>query len=120
MSNAFHFDGRMAEAPELRNSATKVCKFRLIRNERAGTDESGERKERVVAIPFTAFGATAEAIAKHVRKGDQLFIDARIENNRYTDSEQREHFDYNFVVTGFDFGAPGEASRAALADRAAR
>ena len=108
MSNLLHFDGRLADAPQRGDGENAPAKFRLIRNEHAGTDSAGNAKERTVGIPFTAFGAKGRTIAQHARKGDQLIVTARVENNRFTDGQGIERFDYNFVVEDFDFGAPGE------------
>lgn len=114
MSNTHHFTGRVADAPDL-HPTSKVCKFTLLRNERAGSNDDGSKKERVVRIQYTAFGALAEMIARRVRKGDQLIVESRIENYRYTDAENRDHYGFNFIVTELDFGAPGELTRAAMA-----
>lgn len=118
MSNALHFEGRVASAPVLSNHGdTKVTKFTLIRNEYAGKDDGGDRRERSVSIQFTAFGQRGEAIAKHAMKGDQLIVMARLSNNNFTDGDGVERYGYNFVVEDFTFGAPGEAKRAQLAAR---
>lgn len=119
MPNAFHFDGRIAKAPTLtRPGNSSVCKFTLIRNEYAGTDESGAaRPERTVSIQFTAFGKKAEAIAQHAMEGDQLIVSARIDNNNYKDKDQNEVYGFNFVLEDFDFGAPGPKKREQLANR---
>ena len=117
MSNTFHFTGRLAEAPSLKqHGETKVAKFVLIRNQYAGKDAAGERKENVVSIQFTAFNGTAEAIAENVRKGDQLIVSASITNNNY-ESEGELVYGYNFKIEDFDFGAPGAETREVLAKR---
>lgn len=118
MPNAFHFDGRIASAPTLtRPGTSSVCKFTLIRNEFAGTDDQGTaRPERKVAVQFTAFGKRAEAIAQHVSEGDQLIVTARIDNNNYS-KDGVDVFGFNFVVEDFDFGAPGARKREQLAAR---
>lgn len=121
MSNSLHFTGRIAKAPVLTGNGDRaVCKFTLIRNEYAGKDQAGERKEdKVISIQFTAFRGKAEAIAKHAFKGDQLIVSARIENNNWTDGEDQKHYDYGFIIDDFEFGAPGEEKRAFLAERSA-
>lgn len=116
--NKLIFAGRVAAAPELkRTGTTSVVKFRLLRNEYAGKDDAGQSIERQVAVPFTTFGKRAEAISEHVLKGDQLIVEASLENNRYMDSQGIEHFDYNFIVSEFEFGAPGEEKRRQLEAR---
>lgn len=118
MSNLLHFDGRLADAPQRGEGENAPCRIRLIRNEHAGNDGQGNpRPERVVSVPFTAFGGRGRAIAEHTKKGDQLIVTARVENNRYIDGQGIERFDYNFVIEDFDFGAPGELKRAELASR---
>lgn len=118
--NNLNFSGRIAAAPVLTgNGDNAVCKVTLIRNEYAGKDDSGERREKTVAIQFTAFRAKGEAIAKHCRKGDQLIVTAKVSNNNYTDKDDNEVYGFNFVIDDFEFGAPGEAKREELAGQAA-
>lgn len=120
MSNAFHFDGRVAAAPALTGNGEKaVCKFTLIRNEYAGKDEDDKNKERTVSIQFTAFRSRAEAIAKNFMKGDQMIVDARIENNNWKDKEDQDHYGFSFIIEDFSFGAPGEEKRKQLSERQA-
>lgn len=116
MSNKLHFTGRVAAAPVMtRPSGDPITKFTLIRNESRGSDDNGDKRdERVVDIQFTAFGGRGEAIAKHVMEGDQLIIEARIENNKFTKENGTEVFGFNFVVENFEFGAPGKKKRAVL------
>jgi len=91
-----------------------VCKFTLIANEYAGKDkDSGESRQRSIAIQFTAFQQKAEAIVRHAVKGDQLIVNYRIENHHYTDRTHGEEvYGYNFIVQDFAFGAPGKEKRA--------
>lgn len=110
------FVGRVAKAPVFRDGGKKpVCFVTLISNEFAGKDEAtGDTRERTVAIPFTAFGATAAAISEHAFVGDQLIIQYRLANNDREENNQME-YGFSFIVDGFNFGAPGELKRAALA-----
>lgn len=109
------FIGRTAEAPVLTGSGDKaVGRIRLISNEYAGKDDNDEARERVTSIQFTAFGATAEAITKHVMKGDELKVTFRIENNNYKDKQQNDVYGHNFIIESFDFGQPGALKREKL------
>lgn len=116
--NDFHFEGRLAASPAVSGSEDRAyCRFVLIRNEYAGRDESsGETNERTVSIQFTAFRKKAEAIAKHCRKGDQLILRARVENNNYVKDGETD-YGFSFIVEDFTFGAPGESTRSELARR---
>lgn len=115
--NKLIFEGRAAAAPELHTYGdTKVTRFRLIRNEYAGKDGEGNRKERQVSIPFTAFAGMAETLARNVMTGDQLMIEAKLSNNNFTDKDEVERYDYNFEVVEFTYGAPGAEKRKKLAE----
>ncbi len=115
--NIVIFSGRLAETPDLEtHGETKVVRFRLLRNEFAGKNEDGSRKERVVAVQFTAFGRQAEAVARHSLVGDQLFVKASLRNNQYTDNKGVERFGFNFDVEEVEFAAPGPEKRKQLAD----
>lgn len=114
--NIVIFTGRAAVTPELEtHGETKVTRFRLIRNEYAGKDDNGERRERQVSVPFTAFGRLAERLAESVLVGDQLQVHAAIRNNNYTDGKGVERYDFNFEAQEVEFGAPGAEKRKKLA-----
>lgn len=118
MPNTYHFDGRCADVPTFtQHGETRVLKFRLLRNEYSGRDADGNAKERVVSIPFTAFNGIADTLQKTLMKGDQLIVTASVQNNNYKDGEDRDRYDYNFVVDDFTYGAPGAAKREQLAMR---
>jgi single-strand DNA-binding protein len=111
------FIGNLAKAATITGSGDRaVCKFTLISNEYAGKDkDSGEARQRMVSIQFTAFRQKGEAIAQYALKGDQLIVHYRIENNRYTDKASGEEvYGYNFIVEDFGFGAPGKEKREQL------
>jgi single-strand DNA-binding protein len=111
------FVGRVAKAVAVLGNGDKaVAKFTLITNEYAGKDEGGDARERVVAIPFTAFAKRAEALGKHVSVGDQLIVTYRVANNNYTDKEGKEQYGFEFILEEFEFGAPGATKREILED----
>jgi single-strand DNA-binding protein len=112
------FGGKLAKAATVTGTGNKaVTKFTLITNEYAGKDnETQEARERVVSLQFTAFGAKGETIARTCFKGDQLFINYRVENNNYEKSGEKV-YSYNFVVESFEYGAPGPEKRAHLANQ---
>lgn len=106
------FIGNLAQLERLSdNAGVVIVRFTLISNEYAGKDkETGEARERAVAVQFTAFGSKGDVIAKTALKGDQLIVDYRIENNNYKKNEEMV-YKYNFIVEDFVFGAPGKEKR---------
>jgi single-strand DNA-binding protein len=110
--------GNLAKDPEVHvkgdTTYTKIC---LVGNDYAGKDEHGNAREAVTSLWFVAFESLGEAIAKNVRKGDQLILQAQIRSNNWTDKEGEKQYDYSFVVQTFRFGAPGKIKREELAAR---
>ena len=104
--------GQLARNPELvAKGNTAYTKFCLVGNDYAGKDEEGAAREVVTSLWFVAFGALGEAIARHSRKGDQLFVEARVRGSNWTDKQGDKQYDHSFVVQGFRFGAPGRTKR---------
>lgn len=110
--------GNLAKNPELTvKGDTTYTRFCLVGNDYAGKDEQGNARELVTTVWFTAFESMGEAIAKNVRKGDQLIVQAIIRSNNWTDKDGEKQYDYSFVVQNFRFGAPGKVKREELARR---
>jgi single-strand DNA-binding protein len=104
--------GQLARNPELvAKGSTAYTRFCLVGNDYAGKDEEGAAREVVTSLWFVAFGALGEAIARHCRKGDQLFVEARVRGSNWTDKQGEKQYDHSFVVQGFRFGAPGRTKR---------
>lgn len=92
-----------------------VARFCLIGNDYAGRDEQGGSREIVTCVCFVAFGAVAEAIARHSRTGDQLIVEAQVRVERRPCAQGERRQEHSYVVQGFRFGAPGRLRREALA-----
>ena len=110
--------GNLAKDPDYAvKGDTSYARFCLVGNAYAGKDESGNAREAVTSVYFTAFENLGEAIAKNARKGDQLVVQAQVRANNWTDREGEKQYDHSFVVQSFRFGAPGRAKREELAAR---
>lgn len=115
--NKLFFTGRVVSRPVTNNyDKVTITKFRLIKEEYAGCKD-GKTIKRQTVIPFTLFSPLAERLSKHITVGDQLIVEAKIRNNRYTDKDGVEQFDYTFEVLGFTFGAPGKEKREKFAQK---
>lgn len=113
--------GNLAKNPELAvKGDTTYTRFCLVGNDYAGKDEHGNAREAVTSVWFVAFEGLGETIAKNVRKGDQLIVQAQMRANNWTDSDGEKQYDHSFVVQSFRFGAPGKAKREELARREGR
>ncbi|MEO7205264.1 MAG: single-stranded DNA-binding protein [Steroidobacteraceae bacterium] len=110
--------GNLAKDPEFTAKGdSSYARFCLVGNDYAGKDEHGNAREAVTSLWFVAFEGLGEAIAKNVRKGDQLILQAQVRANNWTDREGEKQYDHSFVVQNFRFGAPGRAKREELAAR---
>jgi single-strand DNA-binding protein len=110
--------GNLAKDPEFAVKAdTNYARFCLVGNDYAGKDDDGNVREIVTSLWFVAFDNLGEAIAKNVRKGDQLIVQAHVRSNNWTDKDGEKQYDHSFIVQSFRFGAPGKLKREELAAR---
>jgi single-strand DNA-binding protein len=104
--------GNLARNPELvAKNGTSYTRFCLVGNDYAGKDEEGASREVVTSLWFVAFGPLGEALARNARKGDQLFVEARVRASNWTDKQGEKQYDHSFIAEGFRFGAPGKVKR---------
>jgi single-strand DNA-binding protein len=110
--------GNLARNPEhVAKGEMTYTRFCLVGSDYAGKDEEGASREVVTSLWFVAFGPLGEAIARHSRKGDQLFVEARVRASHWTDKQGEKQYDHSFVVQGFRWGAPGKTKRGELDGR---
>lgn len=75
--NSLYFTGRFTRDPELKESnGTKYTFFSLAQDVPV---KDGNKK--VIYIPFTAFGQTAESICKFFKKGQPILVEARMSSS---------------------------------------
>jgi hypothetical protein len=70
----------------------------------AGRDDRDDEiasRPGVTNLWFTAYGGIGDEIAKHAKKGDQLFVEAIVQ----TMMGSRSAYDHQFTVTGYRFGS---------------
>jgi single-strand DNA-binding protein len=104
--------GNLAAQPQPGKKGDRTyTRFRLIGNDYGGKDDNGRPVEVTTSMWFVAFGRTGEAIAQHCRIGDQLIVNARVRNTKWTDQQGNERYGHSFQVEGFSFGSPGRLSR---------
>lgn len=116
--NTCHFIGNLTRNPEIKYTpkGTAICELGLAIN-RNYTTESGEKREEVTFLDFTAFARSAEVLGEYCHKGTLLYICARASLDQWDDKETgKKRSKVKFIVENFQFlgGAPkGEASQGA-------
>ena len=94
--NSVNLTGRLTADPELRytNDAKAVLNMRVAIN---------GRNDRVDYIDVTAWGKTAEAVAEHKTKGDQIAVSGRITSNDWTDDDGKRHYRTSVTAEEINF-----------------
>ena len=102
--NRTYLGGNIGIAPELRvtPSGRTVVNFRMATNE-VFKDTNGAKVERTTWHSVTAWGKTAENIAKFFRKGDPILVEGRIHTNKWVGSDGEERQRQEVVVDRFHF-----------------
>ncbi len=80
--------GNLTRDPELRQtqSGASVLGAGLAVNE-SYTAQDGSKRDNTTFVEVSAFGKTAEVIAKYFRKGDPILIDGRLRQESWTDKQ---------------------------------
>lgn len=98
--------GNLTRDPELKNlpSGSAVANFSVATNRTWKDKESGQKKEDVEFHNVVAFGKTAELIAQYVHKGDQIYIEGRIQTRSW-EKEGQKHYRTEIVCETMQFGS---------------
>ena len=60
------------------SSGARVAKFSLATN-RSWTDRAGQKQEKAEWHRCSVFGGLVDVVERHVKKGDRLYVEGRIE-----------------------------------------
>jgi single-strand DNA-binding protein len=96
--------GHLARDPELRitNGGQFVCKITVATSRKWRDKASGDTKEEVSWIPVTAWGRTAENIAKYLGKGSAILIEGRMRTFDY-EKDGRKIYSWELVAENMQF-----------------
>jgi single-strand DNA-binding protein len=84
MVNSAHFIGRLGQNPEIRTlqSGDKLATWSMALSE-SWKDKDGNKQEKTTWINCNCFGKQAEIIEKYVKKGDLLYVEAKVQVDQY-------------------------------------
>ena len=96
--------GNLGKDPELKytTSGKAVCNFSLATSER-WKDKSDEKQEKTTWHNIVAWGKQAEIIKEFLTKGNQVYIEGRIENRSYDDKDGNKKYISEVVVQSLQF-----------------
>lgn len=103
--------GNVGNDPEIRStsSGSRVAKVSLATN-RQFQDRSGQTQDRTEWHRLTFFGRLAEIVEQYVKKGDQLYVEGRIEYSQTQDDQGNTRYWTDIVVNEMVMlGSPGRS-----------
>jgi single-strand DNA-binding protein len=91
--------GHLGRDPEMRYtpSGRPVTTFSVAAT-RSWTTAEGERREETEWFNVVAWGTLAEICNQHLRKGQQVYLEGRLQTRRWDDAEGRKHFATELVA----------------------
>lgn len=110
MINLVNLAGRLGADPELRYSSkgSAYCSFRIATNRWVKDNSTKGGRTETTWHKLTAFGSTAENIAKFFSKGRMIFVTGFIDHRRFEDQKTGEkRWDHRIIIERFYFITDG-------------
>jgi single-strand DNA-binding protein len=107
LRNKVSLIGRLGAQPEVVkfDSGRTLARFSLATNE-SYKNKEGEWQEQTQWHNITAWGKTADLIAKLLKKGQEVVVEGRLVNNSYETKEGEKRYGTNIEVSDFLILAP--------------
>ena len=103
--------GNLGADPEVKTSqgGTTFANLSVATNEK-WTDKSGQKQERTEWHRVTVFGKTAENCGKYLKKGRQVYVEGKIQTDKY-EKDGQTHYSTKIVAQNVTFLSGGTAER---------
>jgi single-strand DNA-binding protein len=105
--------GNLTRDPELKStpSGQKVVNISLATN-RTWKDANGQKQEAVEYHNASAFGRTAENVAQYMKKGDQLYLEGRLQTRSWDDpATSKKIYKTDIIADSIQFGSKRSAGQ---------
>lgn len=91
--NRFQGIGRLGKDPDSRytQSGDAVVSFSIACGQ-SWKDKNGDKQEKTEWVNVTAFGKLGEICAKYLAKGSQIYIEGRLQTDKWTDKEGKDRY----------------------------
>ena len=92
--------GRLGKDPEMRYmpSGAAIASFSMATSESWKDKQSGEKQERVEWHNISVFGKLAEICGEYLKKGSNVYIDGKIQTDKYTDKQGVEKYSTKIIA----------------------
>lgn len=103
--------GRVTRDPDVRTtpSGQQVTSFSLAVNN-FWTDKSGVKQERTEFINVVFWGRLAEVCGQWLVKGQECYVEGRIQSRKYTDKQGIERTAFEIIGESMQLGARAQGS----------
>ncbi|NSW51998.1 MAG: single-stranded DNA-binding protein [Anaerolineae bacterium] len=91
--------GHLGRDPEMRFSTNgrAITSFSVATN-RSYTLANGERKTETEWFNVIAWGNLAEICSQYLKKGNQVYVEGRLQTRRWTDTEGEKHISVEIIA----------------------
>lgn len=98
--NQVQIIGNLGKDPEVRylSSGNAVTSFSVATAE-SWKDKDGNKQEKVEWHNVKMFGKLAEVAGEYLKKGGQVFIQGRLETDKWTDKEGKDRYTTQIVAS---------------------
>ena len=113
MINQITIVGRLGQDVEMRQtkSGGAVASFSVATTESWKDKNSGEKQEKTTWHSVTAFGRLAEICGDYLHKGSLVYVQGRMEHEKYTDKAGIEKFSAKIIANQMKMlGGKGDGS----------
>ena len=101
--NKFYGMGNCAADPEIRElGGKKAASFRIGISERF-KNSSGQVQEHTEWVNIVAWGKTAEAVEKHVKKGTMVFVEGKLQTRQWEDRNGAKRYTTEISASNIQF-----------------
>ena len=97
--------GRVGADPEVKfmPSGTAVLNLSLATNRKFKNQESGNYEDKTEWHRVVFFNKPAETIGQYVKKGQQLYVEGRLQTNKWQDKDGVEKYSTDIISDNFTF-----------------
>ena len=111
--------GNLGNDPEVRYmpNGEPVANISIATSESWTDKNTGEKREKTEWHRVVAFRRTAEIIGQYCKKGDQIYIEGKLQTRKWTDQSGQDHYtteiiaDQMQMLSGKDNGNRGQSEK---------
>ena len=108
--NKVQLIGNITQDLELANSSTSLLPISLATN-RSYKDKNQQKQEETEFHNLVAFGNTAEIMAEYLQKGDQIYVEGRLQTRSWENDQGEKRYKTQIIVEKFHFGQKSQKNQ---------